>query len=273
MILKDFYTEKKSAITAEFSNNPITPKVHLYTDTVFTPGVIEPTVMFKYDTIAWETSSEKTYKADVDFCVYIVLPIVNTITDESYNEVFEIAHSIDKAVLSAKNTNAFIDNNSTFKVSEKQCVNEHEYWDKNKFFIWEIMYKTTLIENTLKKKYTLLKNGVSDADLIKMGYAPLTQETPTDKESNYIEIHDTEIESNLYLNSITSNNAAKENITPSLETSIITNPDLDDDTIEDNVIMLDANGNVIGHETIEATNNIVSGNLDQVKAIKLNKED
>ena len=274
MILKDFYTEKKSALLTEFGfYSTINPVVHLYTDTIFKADLPQPVIMFKYDTIEWETSSEKTYKADVDFCAYIVLPIVSTTPLTMYEEAFEMAHIVDRAILSTKNANAFIDTNSTFKVSEKQCTNEHEYWNKNDYFIWEITYKTTLIENTLKKRYTLLKNGASDDDLIKMGYAPLTVETTPGEGSNYVKIEEGKIKGNLYLNSVTSNNAAKEALAPSPETSVITNSDLDGDTIEDNTITLDVNGNVTGNETINVTDNAVSGNLDQVKAINLNKED
>ncbi len=167
MILKEFYNEKKSAIQTEFTSNALT--VHLYSDAIFKTAIATPIAMFKYDTITWETSSEKTYKADVSFCLYIVLP-VGTISSKSYEDVFEIAHRIDKAVLSNSNRNAFIDTNSTFKIQEKQCTNEHDYWDKNNYFIWKITYKTTLIETTLKKKYILFNNGLSNDVLEEMGY-------------------------------------------------------------------------------------------------------
>jgi len=272
MILKDFYTEKRKAITEELSYNSNLEDntlIHLYTDNIFKTEIVNPVILFKYDAIDWETSSEKTYKADVNFCLYIVLPKGVISPNESYEKAFEFAHAIDKAIISGKTDLAFIDTNATFKVHEKQCTNEHEYWDKNDYFIWEITYKTTLIENTLKKRYTLLKNGVSDTDLIKMGYAPLTDEETNGRESNYIKIDNTtKVAGNLYLNSVTSNNAAKEDIAPSPETTIITNPDLDDDDILD--LITDAEGNVIGNDPIEATDNTVSGNPDEVKTIKLN---
>jgi hypothetical protein len=167
MILKEFYNEKKSAIETEFTSNA--PTVHLYSDAVFKNTIASPIVMFKYETIAWETSSEKTYKADVSFCLYIVLP-VGTISSTSYEDVFEIAHRIDKAVLSKVSSNAFIDTNSTFKIQEKQSTNEYNYWNKNDYFIWKITYKTTLIETTLKKKYILFNNGLSNDALEEMGY-------------------------------------------------------------------------------------------------------
>ena len=191
MILKDFYNEKKSAIETEFTSNA--PKVHLYSDTIFKTSIETPIVMFKYDTIAWETSSEKNYKADVSFCLYIVLP-VDTISSTSYANAFEIAQRIDKAVLSNSNNNTPIDNYSTFKVKEKQCTNEHTYWNKNDYFIWEITYKTTLIENTLKKKYILFNNGLSNEALEELGY---------DLTSGIIGINQNQVEGTIDLNTTT----------------------------------------------------------------------
>lgn len=167
MILKDFYTEKKSAIETAFATNA--PVVHLYSDAIFKSAIEKPIVLFKYNNVAWETSSEKTYKADVTFCLSVVMP-VGTISSTSYEEAFEIAQRIDKAILSVSNSNSFIDTNSTFKVTEKQCNNDKVYWSKNDYFIWEITYKTTLIENILKKKYILFNNGLSNEALEKLGY-------------------------------------------------------------------------------------------------------
>ncbi|WP_055095937.1 hypothetical protein [Flavobacterium aquidurense] len=188
MILKEFYNEKKSAIETEFSTNALT--VQLYSDAVFKTAIEAPLVMFKYDTISWQTSSEKNYKADVSFCLYVVLPI-GTISSTSYEEVFEIAHRLDKAVLSATSNNAFIDTNSTFKVKEKQYINEEVYWNKNDHFIWEITYKTTLIENILKKKYILFNNGLSNEALEELGY---------DLTSGIIGINPNQVEENIDLN-------------------------------------------------------------------------
>ncbi|WP_291287017.1 hypothetical protein [Flavobacterium sp.] len=167
MILKDFYNEKKNAIQSAFTADA--PTVQLYSDVIFKTSIETPVVMFKYDNINWETSSEKNYKADVSFCLYIVLP-VDTISSTSYANAFDIAQRIDKAVLSNNNSNSHIDSNSTFKIKEKQCTNEHTYWNKNDYFIWEITYKTTLIENTLKKKYILFNNGLSNEALEDLGY-------------------------------------------------------------------------------------------------------
>lgn len=167
MILKDFYNEKKNAIQSEFTSDA--PTVQLYSDAIFKTAIETPIVMFKYDNINWETSSEKNYKADVSFCLYIVLP-VDTISSTSYANAFNLAQRIDKAVLSKNNSNTSIDTNSTFKIREKQCTNEHTYWNKNDYFIWEITYKTTLIENTLKKKYILFNNGLSNEALEDLGY-------------------------------------------------------------------------------------------------------
>ena len=167
MILKDFYTEKKNAIETEFSTNA--PAIQLYSDAVFKTTIDKPLVMFKYDTISWETSSEKNYKADVSFCLYIVLPI-DSISSNRYEQAFEMAYRLDKAILSGTSSNTFIDTNSTFKAKEKQYTNEEVYWNKNDYFIWEITYKTTLIENILKKKYILFNNGLSNEELEELGY-------------------------------------------------------------------------------------------------------
>lgn len=167
MILKDFYTEKKNAIETEFSTNA--PAIQLYSDAVFKTTIDKPLVMFKYDTISWETSSEKNYKADVSFCLYIVLPI-DSASSNRYEQAFEMAYRLDKAILSGTSSNTFIDTNSTFKAKEKQYTNEEVYWNKNDYFIWEITYKTTLIENILKKKYILFNNGLSNEELEELGY-------------------------------------------------------------------------------------------------------
>jgi hypothetical protein len=188
MILKDYFNEKKNAIETELSTDAIT--VQLYSDAVYKTTIDKPLVMFKYDTISWETSSEKNYKADVSFCLYIVLPI-GTLSSTSYEEVFEIAHHLDKAVLSPTGSNAFIDTNSTFKVKEKQYTNENFYWLKNDYFIWEITYRTTLVENLLKKKYILFNNGLSNEALEELGYN-LT--------SGIIGVNPNQVEGNIDLN-------------------------------------------------------------------------
>lgn len=167
MILKDFYTEKKNAIETEFSTNA--PAIQLYSDAIFKTTIDKPLVMFKYDTISWETSSEKNYKADVSFCLYIILPI-DSASSNRYEQAFEMAYRLDKAILSGTSSNTFLDTNSTFKAKEKQYTNEEVYWNKNDYFIWEITYKTTLIENILKKKYILFNNGLSNEELEELGY-------------------------------------------------------------------------------------------------------
>jgi hypothetical protein len=98
-----------------------------------------------------------------------VLP-VGTLSSTSYEDVFEIAHRIDKAILTTSSSNANLDTNSTFKVKEKQWNNEEVYWAKNDYFIWEMTYKTTLVENILKKKYILFNNGLSNEELEALGY-------------------------------------------------------------------------------------------------------
>ncbi|TDX11198.1 hypothetical protein [Flavobacterium sp. S87F.05.LMB.W.Kidney.N] len=166
MILKEFYKEKKKAIETEFISDSLT--VHLYSDAIFKTPIEKPIVMFKYDNIFWETSSEKNYKAEVSFCLYVVMPSGSE--SSNYEDVFEIAQRIDKSVLSADISNSLIDTNSTFKIKEKQYCNEYDYWTKNDYFIWEITYKTTLIENILKKKYILFNNGLSNEELEELGY-------------------------------------------------------------------------------------------------------
>lgn len=184
MILKEFYTQKKNAIEAALVSSATT--VQLYSDTVFKNTIATPIVMFKYDTVNWETSSEKNYKADVSFSLSIVLPVAS-----GYEEAFEIGHRIDKAVLSNSNVNPLLSTNSTFKVREKQCTNEDTYWSKNDYFVWEITYKTTLIENILKKKYILFNNGLSNEALEELGY---------DLSSGIIEINPDQIEGKVDLN-------------------------------------------------------------------------
>ena len=187
MILKEFYKEKKIAIESELNLDALT--VQLYSDAVFKIPVERPIVMFKYDSILWETSSEKNYKADVTFHLYVTLPF-----NSAYEDALEIAHRVDKAVLSTSSNNTLIDTNSTFKVKEKQYNNDNYYWSKNDYFIWEITYKTTLIEDTLKKKYILFNNGLSYEELQELGYN-LT--------SNIIEINSSQIEGSIDLNSVT----------------------------------------------------------------------
>ncbi|WP_244248462.1 hypothetical protein [Flavobacterium foetidum] len=132
MILKEFYNQEKNAIETELVS--IAPKVQLYSDAVFKTAIETPIIMFKYDAVNWETSSEKNYKADVSFSLSIVLPVGN-VSILNYEEAFEIASRIDKAILSGDNSNAFIDTNSTFKVKEKQYCNQEVYWPKNDYFI------------------------------------------------------------------------------------------------------------------------------------------
>jgi hypothetical protein len=187
MILKEFYNEKKNAIETEFNSDALT--VHLYNDAVFKTSIDKPVAMFKYHNISWETSSEKNYKADVSFSLYVVMPI-GSAPSPNYEEVFEIAQRIDKSILSANNNNALIDTNSTFKVKEKQYSNEYDYWSKNDYFIWEITYKTTLIENSLKKKYILFNNGLSNEELEELGY---------NLSSDIIEINPNQVEGNVDL--------------------------------------------------------------------------
>lgn len=171
MILKNFYTEKKAAITDNLTNVAnVVPRVHLYSDSVFNETITTTIIMFKYDAIDWQSSSEKTYKADVNFSIYVVLPKANT-NWNNYEEAFEIAAKIDKAILSKPTIGSIHSSHSTFKVHEKQVLNSNaNYWNKSDYFIWEIAYKTTLVENVLKKKYTLITNGTTADAIEDLGY-------------------------------------------------------------------------------------------------------
>lgn len=170
MILKKYYEQKSNSIKTLLSNQFGDITVALYSDTVFTDTSYSfPLVLFKYEKVAWNTSSEKEYKADVDFSVYIVL----SPSQSDYLEAFDIANSIDRAVLLHPNKQDLKQNkaaiaadpsvselitNATFKVSECQHTVDDDFWEKNNFFIWEIGYKTTLIETIYKKRYTMITN-------------------------------------------------------------------------------------------------------------------
>lgn len=264
MILKEFYTQKKNALDLEFDAlfeiNPLSvayskPVVHLYNDTVFNEPVTNPIVMFKYDSIHWESSSEKTYKADVTFSFTIVLPKVAISNFNVYETAFDIAERIDKVVLSNNINSSFIDTNSTFKVHEKQCINTNvAYWNKNDFFIWEISYKTTLIENSLKKKYILITNGVPQDDIEKLGY---------DFDTDFQDVNDEVlVDGQLYINA---NIANKIGSTYQAEASILSDEDIDNNDLSDstNPITLEANGINVNEENVDIEHN------REIKAVKI----
>lgn len=192
MILKDFYLDKKARIEAETGFSGSIPDITLYNDTIFRTSIKKPTLLFKYESVDWETSSEQTYKADATFCIYIVLPLQGQLAGaQNYEAVFDIAQHIDKAILS-RNTvaTALIDSNSTFKVKEKQyCNHEQDNWEKTDYFIWEISYKTTLIETQLKKRYKLVYNGATVEELENQGYVLTAGPT-----GEYISLEDQEID-------------------------------------------------------------------------------
>ncbi|MFT5890885.1 MAG: hypothetical protein ACI9Y7_000983 [Dokdonia sp.] len=191
MILKDFYLDKIARIDTEMDFIGVVSDITLYNDSIFRTPITTPTILFKYDCIDWETSSEQTYKADATFCIYIVLPLQGQLAGaQSYEAVFNIAQGVDKAILS-RNTTAtpLIDSNSTFKIKEKQYCNvDQDNWEKTDYFIWEISYKTTLIETELKKRYRLVYNGATVEELENQGYK-LT-EGPT---GAFISLEDQEI--------------------------------------------------------------------------------
>lgn len=176
MILKNFYAQKKSLISSFINENRNSKEeitVSLFNDLAFKPKakVKFPLVMFKYNHIDWSTSSENEYKADVDFSVFIVL---NTAVEDDYLDIFDLTKLIDKALLLHPTETELRENqeaiqngetitelitNSTFKVKECQRTVENDNWEKNEFFIWEINYKTTLIEQMYKKRYTMISNN------------------------------------------------------------------------------------------------------------------
>jgi hypothetical protein len=195
MILREFYLDKKERIETEMGFSGSIPDITLYNDNVFRSPITTPTLLFKYDCVDWETSSEQTYKADVTFCIYIILPLQGALASaQSYEDVFDISQNIDKAILSRKDTprssGVMLNTNSTFKVKEKQyCNHEQDNWEKTDYFIWEISYKTTLIETELKKRYRLIYNGATVEELESQGYT-LT-EGPT---GEFISLEDIEID-------------------------------------------------------------------------------
>lgn len=175
MILQQYYEQKKAKIDSIVNadrpgNRQI--RIGLYNDRVFrdSEDSRDPVIMFKYGDVVWNTSSEKEYKADIDFCIYVVLQgrFAN-----DYIESFEIARQIDRAILlhpdraeirqnkediSSGATDIELITNSAQKVREGQYTVEEDHWDKNDFYIWKISYKTTLIEKEYKKKYTMITN-------------------------------------------------------------------------------------------------------------------
>ncbi|MEL6559387.1 MAG: hypothetical protein AAFQ94_14445 [Bacteroidota bacterium] len=181
MVLLDFYEQVKNQVKKTFKESDHKyPKMSLYTDRVFNAPeeVSFPLIMFKYKDVNWQTSSERVYKASVLFSVYIVdEPNVN----HRYQNILEKANLVDVAILKHPTAEEIAQNqqdiangtvasnlipNSTQKISERQCTVEDYPWEKNNYFIWEICYATTLVENAHRKKYTMLTdNAFSITDL------------------------------------------------------------------------------------------------------------
>ncbi|GAA4271636.1 hypothetical protein U6A24_13705 [Aquimarina gracilis] len=176
MILQQYYEQKKdkilSIVNADRPKRNDKIQVGLYSDSIFRGGDEErnPVIMFKYNEVVWNTSSEQEYKADVEFSIYIVL---NNKFERDYIESFELAQQVDQAILLHPNKSEIRQNkediasgvteielitNSGFKIREGQYTVEEDHWEKNNFYIWEISYKTTLVEKEYKKKYTMLTN-------------------------------------------------------------------------------------------------------------------
>ena len=174
MVLLDFYEQVKDQVKKTFKDSDQKyPKMFLYTDRVFNAPeeVSFPLIMFKYKDVNWQTSSERIYKASVLFSMYIVEePNVN----HRYQNTLKKAGLVDQAILTHPTADELAQNkeeitndtvvrelipNSTQKISEKQCTVDEYPWEKNNYFIWEICYKTTLVDNSQRKKYTLLTNN------------------------------------------------------------------------------------------------------------------
>lgn len=140
MILKQFYLDKKERIESEMSFNGLIPDITLYNDQVFKKAVTTPTILFKYDCIDWESK----YKANITFCLYIMMPLEEASTGiQNYEDVFDLSQNIDKAILDEKETmrsaGMMLQENMTSKIKEKQ----HES-TKVDSFIWEISYTSIL---------------------------------------------------------------------------------------------------------------------------------
>lgn len=176
MVLQQYYEQKKQKIHEIINpSQSVNNTVRLFNDSVFTNDSLTfPLVLFKYNNVKWNTSSEKEYKADVDFSVFIIL---EASFQDDYLECFDLAQKIDKAILLHPDrselrqnqqdiadgvTNVELITNSSLKVREGQYVVEDEYWEKNNFYIWEINYSTTLIEKEYKKRYTMISNEFFD---------------------------------------------------------------------------------------------------------------
>ncbi len=171
MVLKQFYEQKKEKINSIINANGNVVQIGLYNERIFdSESSATPVIMFKYNNVVWNTSSEQEYKADVDFSVYVVL---NTAFNGDYLESFDLAKQIDDAILLHPNKleirqnrealNADVSTiplvtNSAFKIKECLHTVNEDHWEKNNFYIWEINYKTTLIEREYKKRYTMISN-------------------------------------------------------------------------------------------------------------------
>lgn len=158
MILKQFYLDKKERIESEMSFNGFIPDITLYNEQVFKSTITTPTILFKYDCIDWESK----YKANVTFCLYIMIPSQEVSTGiQNYEDVFDLSQNIDKAILDERETmrsaGMMLQENLTFKIKEKQYESTNV-----DCFIWEISYTSTLImsesnvlDTTNCKRYTI----------------------------------------------------------------------------------------------------------------------
>lgn len=175
MILLNYYKQVKENITKELFKAGIkNVKIHLYNDSVFVNSVenTAPVILFKYKDVAWQTSSQREYRATVIFNIYVVL---NTNKEQDYTQALTLSDIVNETVLlhptqeeiqlniqeleEGKQVRQLIPN-VVQKVKENQQTVEGDFWEKNNFFIWEIQFETSLIESVYKKRYTLITNNV-----------------------------------------------------------------------------------------------------------------
>jgi len=144
MVLQQFYEQKKVKINSIINSSENQVRIGLYSDRIFDEEDDDnPVVMFKFNEVIWNTSSEQEYKADVDFSVYIVL---NNSFENDYIQSFELAKQVDEAILLHPNTSEIRQNkediqngtttlelitNSAFKVREGLYTVEEDHWKKN----------------------------------------------------------------------------------------------------------------------------------------------
>lgn len=202
MILKQFYLDKKERIESEMSFNGFIPEIVLYNDQIFTNIITTPTILFKYDCIDWES----TCKANITFCLYIMMPIQEVLTDMQCQEnVFDFTYTIDKAVLDEKETmrsaGMMLHENVTSKIKEKQYCDYNQYRSTNTdCFIWEVSYTSSLIISELSTPDTTNHESYTIEDLENQG-CTLTR----DSIGEFVSLEEIEVYEFIELSSLNNN--------------------------------------------------------------------